>query len=325
MKFEELKNSLKTKTYPAYLLEGVDEYLLSSAYNLIVKYSDIEFEDLNLLKFNEGIIDCEDIIRALDTMPVFSDKKIVFLDARMSKKTEIKNIKLLNSYLENPNPQAILILNVGDNIDVIDINKNLFTIVDCNRLDFKIVSLKIKATLNSKNKNISDKAIQLLSDYCIGDLAKILIECEKLSSFVGSRDTITEEDIKEIVTQSLEYQVYELTNALSKKDSVRVYTILNDMKAKKDEFRTLPALIYSHFRRLFQISLNKDLNNFELSKLLGIKEYAVKMSQTQVKLFSKSALKKINEMCIKLDADLKQSNTTIDNAINLIVLYILNL
>ena len=38
MKFEELKNNLKSKIEPAYLLMGVDEFLLSSAYNLIVKY-----------------------------------------------------------------------------------------------------------------------------------------------------------------------------------------------------------------------------------------------------------------------------------------------
>jgi len=97
------------------------------------------------------------------------------------------------------------------------------------------------------------------------------------------------------------------------------------MKAKKDEYRTLPALIYSHFRRLFMVSLNREMNRGELSRLLGIKEYAVKMTLAQVDYFSKSALKKINELCTKLDYDLKQSNVSIDNAINLLVLEILNI
>lgn len=325
MKFEELKNSLKNKIYPAYLLIGVDEFLLSSAYNLIVKYSNLEIIDLNLIRFNEGIIDCVDIVRALDTMPVFSDKKVVYLDARMSKKTEIKNIKNLNAYLENPNPQAILIVNAGDNLDNLGLDKTYCEIVDCNRLDYKIVNLKIKATIANKNKKIDESAVKLLSDYCLGDLAKILIECDKLIGYVGDRETITSKDIEDIVTQSLEYQIFELTDALAKKDSTKVYTILNDMKAKKDEYKTLPALIYSHFRRLFQVSLNQQLSNLELSKLLGVKEYAIKMTQNQVKLFSKSSLKKINELCIKLDFDLKQSNISIENAINLIVLEILNM
>ena len=97
------------------------------------------------------------------------------------------------------------------------------------------------------------------------------------------------------------------------------------MEAKKDEYRTLPALIFAHFRRLFMISLNKSNTNLELSKMLGIKEYAVKISSNQVKLFTKSQLKKIHELCVKLDGDLKQSNISTHNAINLIVLTILNM
>ena len=101
--------------------------------------------------------------------------------------------------------------------------------------------------------------------------------------------------------------------------------ILNDMKAKKDDYRTLPSLIYSHFRRLFMVSLNRNMDRGELAKLLGIKEYAVKMTLNQVDYFTKSNLKKINELCAKLDYDLKQSNVSIDNAINIIILEILNM
>ena len=52
MKFEELKKSLLEKVANAYMLKGVDEFLLSSSYNLIYKYSAIEMPDLNLIKFS---------------------------------------------------------------------------------------------------------------------------------------------------------------------------------------------------------------------------------------------------------------------------------
>ena len=38
-----------------------------------------------------------------------------------------------------------------------------------------------------------------------------------------------------------------------------------------------------------------------------------------------SQLKKINELCNKVDYDLKQSNISIDNAVNLVVMTILNI
>lgn len=323
MKFEELKNNLKSKIEPAYLLMGVDEFLLSSAYNLIVKYSGMQMEDLNLIKFGEGIIDMKDVVRALNTLPVFCDKKIVYLDIRMSKLNELKNIKDLQEYLECPNMSSVLIVNMGSN-DIKFIDKNI-EIIDCNRLGINIVSLKIKQIANMSNKNISEETIKLLYDYTLGDLAKITVELNKLISYVGDKDSIEISDIKELVTPSLEYQVFELTDALAKKNSIRVYQIISDMKAKKDEFRTLPAIIFSHFRRLFMVALNQDKNRMELSKLLGVKEYAVKMSMQQAGLFSKSQLKKINELLSQVDFDLKQSNMSIDNAVGLIVLKILNI
>lgn len=323
MKFEELKNNLKSKIEPAYLLMGVDEFLLSSAYNLIVKYSGMQMEDLNLIKFGEGIIDMKDVVRALNTLPVFCDKKIVYLDIRMSKLNELKNIKDLQEYLECPNMSSVLIVNLGSN-DIKFIDKNIESI-DCNRLGINIVSLKIKQIANMSNKNISEETIKLLYDYTLGDLAKITVELNKLISYVGDKDSIEISDIKELVTPSLEYQVFELTDALAKKNSIKVYQIISDMKAKKDEFRTLPAIIFSHFRRLFMVALNQDKNRMELSKLLGVKEYAVKMSMQQAGLFSKSQLKKINELLSQVDFDLKQSNMSIDNAVGLIVLKILNI
>ena len=325
MKFEELKASLQSTIHSAYILKGQDEFLLTSAYKLIYKYSHIDMPDLNVIKFSEGIIDCKEVIRAMDTMPVFSPKKLVYLDVRMSRKSEIKNPKELDEYLKNPNDLSILVINVGSNDELEIFDKKNLVEIDCNRLDYNIVSLKIKSIVKAKGKTMDDNAIKLLCDYCLNDLSKIMVEIDKLVAYVGDRANISKNDIEEIVTRSLEYQVYELTDSLAKKNSKKVFEILNDMKAKKDEYRTLPALIFSHFRRLFMVSLNKTMNRAELAKYLGVKEYAVKMTMNQVDLFSKSSLKKINELCIKLDYDLKQSNISIENTINLIALEILNM
>ena len=324
IKFEDLKVCLKQKIATAYVLDGVDEYLISSAYKMILKSANIEVLDLNLIKFGEGVVDCNDIVRACETMPVFSDKKIVYLDLRLAKKSEIKNVKQLNDYLTNPNPTTILIISVGANDDDFGIDKKCVEVVDCNRLDIKFVEAKINKVLNGKGKEISATALKLLVEYCLCDMAKIMVEIDKLVAYIGERSSIEDLDVQEIVSRSLEYQIYELTDALAKKNSVKVYSILNDMKAKKDEYKTLPALIFAHFRRLFHIALNSGASNSELAKMLGVKEFAVKMSQGQAKMFSKSALKKINELCIGLDFDLKQSNISIENTIELIVITILN-
>lgn len=324
MKFEELKNSLKSNIQCAYYLSGVDEFLLSSAYALIVKYSNLEYKDLNLIEFKEGVIDCADVVRALNTLPVFCDKKIVYLDIRMSRLSDIKNTKVLEEYLKKPNQSSILVVNMGSNV-IKCFDSKLFTVVDCDRLSFNIVSLKIKQLVQKEGKTIDDNVIKLLFDFTLGDLAKITVEIKKLVAFVGERAHIEKDDILQIVTPSLEYQIFELTEALSKKDSKKVFLIISDMKSKKDEFRTLPAIIYSHFRRLFMVALNQEKNRFELAQMLGVKEYAVKMTLTQVNLFTKSQLKKINDICAGVDFNLKQSNISIENAVDVIIMNILNI
>lgn len=323
MKFEDLKNNLRQSVAYGYVLFGVDNFLLNSAYALICKYSGLQMEDLNKIEFKEGIIDCVDVVRALNTMPVFCDKKIVYLDVRMSKQSEIKNVKELETYLNNPCSNSVLVINLGDND--IKLPKTNLLEVDCNRLGYNIVSLKIKQLCEKRNCKIDTDSIKLLYDYTLGDLARILSEVEKLCGYVGDKFSIEKIDVQSMVSPSLEYQVFELTDALSKKNSEKVYAILEDMKSKKDEYRMLPAIIFSHFRRLFMVSLNTDTNRLELSKMLGVKEYAVKMTQSQVGLFTKSALKKIIELLNKIDYDLKQSNISLDNALNLIVLQILNI
>ena len=325
MRFEELKKNLVQKIEYVYVLSGIDEYLLDSAYKLIVKYSQIDIPDLNLIKYGEGIIDFDDVIRSLNTLPVFCNKKIVYLDLKSTKKSDIKNINALNDYLKCPNNSSVLIINIGSNSDVFTINNPNIIQVDCSRLPYNIVKLKIKNMLEKYSKEIEEDAIEILYNLTLGDLQKISMEINKLIAFVGENKKIQVNDIREIVTPSLEYQVFELTDALAKKDSSKVFSIINDMKSKKDEYKTLPSIIFSHFRRLFMVALNQDRNKVELSKLLNVKEYAVKMSIQQVNLFSKSSLKKINELCNKVDYDLKQSNISLDNAINLIVLTILNL
>ncbi len=324
IKFEDLKNSLKKSIGPIYVLSGIDEYLISSAYKMIVKLAGIEIQDLNLIKFGEGVIDCDDVVRACDTMPVFSDRKLVYLDLRLSRKTELKNVKQLNDYLASPNKMTTLVISLGSNEDDFGIDKKLIEVVDCNRLDIKFVEAKIDSVLRSKEKIITPSAKKLLIEHCLGDMANIIVEIDKLVAFVGSRGTIENKDIEEIVTRSMEYQVFELTDALAKKNSVKVYSILADMKAKKDEYKMLPALIFAHFRRLFHVSLSSS-TNAELAKLLGVKEFAIKMAQSQAKLFSKASLKKINTLCSDLDFDLKQSNISLENTVDLIVLTILNM
>ena len=103
-------------------------------------------------------------------------------------------------------------------------------------------------------QKLRDKIKDKKYDVCY--MSPLVRAVETAMILIGDRVEIVEKDIEDIVTRSIEYQVFELTEALAKKNSVKVYAILGDMKAKRDEYKMLPSLIYSHFRRLFMIAIN---------------------------------------------------------------------
>lgn len=318
MKFVELKRTLKDKIENCYLLKGDDPFLLDRSYSLIYDALNISMDDLNVSKFSEQV-DFEDVIKALNTLPVFAKYRLVYV--KLSNK-DFKNEKQLGAYFENVNPTSVLVVDEG-NDDFLKSLAKEFTLVDCNRLSKEIVFPFVASELKKYNKTISKSACELLCDYTNNDLSKINNELIKLAGYIGDRDEISVDDIEKMVTKSTEFQIFELTEALARKNSKKVYDILEVMKSRKDEFRTLHPLIYKHFRRLFFVSITSG-TRADLAKMLGVQEYAITKSQEQAKLFTKRQLKEINDICIQLDYDLKNSNITVNNAIDLLVLKILN-
>lgn len=318
MKFAELKKTLREKVEQGYYLKGDDPFLRERAYHLIYDAVKIEMDDLNLNRFEENI-DFEQVIKALDTMPVFSAHRVVYV--RLYGK-DFKNEKALTEYFKNPNPSSILIVDTG-NEDYLKTAGKQLSLVDCNRLSNDIVFPFVLAELKKYGKTISRPACELLCEYTNNDLSKINNELQKLVGYIGENQEIVQDDIEKMVVKSTEFQIFELTEALARKNSKKVYQILDVLKSRKDEFRMLHALIYKHFRRLFFVSISKD-SKADLSKMLGVHEYAITKSQEQARLFTKKQLKEINDICIKLDYDLKNSNISVNNAIDFLVLKILN-
>ncbi len=318
MKFAELKKSLKSNIESCYLLKGDDSFLIDRSYSLIYDALNMTMDDLNVNKFEEAV-DFEMVIKALNTMPVFTEHRLVYV--RLSAK-DFKNEKLLKDYFENANPTSVLVVNEGQE----DLMKTLakeFTLVDCNRLSKDLIFPFVASELKKYNKTITKEACEKMCDFTNNDLSKIVNELVKLVGYIGDRPQIEADDIDNMVTKSTEFQIFELTEALARKNSKKVYEILDVLKSRKDEFRTLHALIYKHFRRLFFVSISRE-NRADLAKMLGVQEYAITKSQEQAKLFSKRQLKEINDICIQLDYDLKNSNTNINSAIDFLVLKILN-
>ena len=322
MKFAELKKSLKEKILNNYLLLGNDTFLLQKSFSLIKESINFEPEELNVNIFSDNI-NIEEVVKALNTMPVLCEYKLVYVNFGV--KTEnLQNLKSLTEYLKSPNPSSILVINAGNNKADVEKLIPLMEVVDCNKLTSELVKKFVLSELNQYAKTIEVSALNKLCEYSLYDLGLINAEISKLIGYVGQATNIGIADVELIVTKNLDYQVFDLTEHLAKKNSDKVFEILADMKTKKENEKNLFPLIYNHFRRLLHVSLNSASSNQEISKLLKVKEYAITVASRQSKLFSQKILKKINDLCLQLDFDVKSGEMNYDNALNYLILQILN-
>ncbi len=321
MEFIQLKRSLKNSIDGAYLLYGDDNYVLSKAYGLIYNALDITMPELNEYKFNEDSIDFDEVTKALLTMPMMSNHKMVFVNA--VNKPKLVNLDAFIEYLQMPNSSSVVVINAGENVKDFDKIKNLVTLVDCNRLKQDVLSGVIVNELSSHKKQITATALNKLCNYCLNDLSAINNEIIKLVNY-STNDIIIDEDIDAVVTKSFEFQIYELSEALAKKQSDKCFQIIASLKDKKDNIKLILPTISNHFRRLFYIAIS-DVSVPEISTMLGVKEFAIKKGAEQSRLFTKKQLKNIVDCFAELDYETKQSDISLENAIDYVVLKILNL
>ena len=305
-----LAQRLEKKIEPCYLIQGEDILLYDKALELIKKACKLELEEFNLIKFDDDNFKADVVIYTLDTLPFVGEKKIVLLKNLTKIPEDFK--KKLNAYLKSPQLSTCLVIfDFYNNFNFIISEK-----VSAKRLDETTLGRMVEQELENAGKTIQKEAVSLLLAYCCDYYSLIANELEKLKNIDG--DVVVVKDIENMVTKETEFSVFELSEALSKRDANRAVELLSLMEKDTKTF----SLILNHFRRMFFVAISKE-SDLELSKLLSVKEYAVTKARALSKNFSKIQLKNIYELLSDVDFYIKNGQMQIENALYYLIFGIL--
>jgi len=297
MKFAELKKHISLgRFFPAYLITGEDDFLLqlaSKQFKGIVK----NMPELDLSVFTEKT-DIVAIVEALNSLPFLNDKKIVLCNELEGDAT------VLEKYLASPNPQTILIVVSKKLPDILKKIIPQFTIVDCNKLEQEHIARWVAMQLKETNSSIQNNALNLLVEYCSGSLTRIDTEIKKLS-FYRANEIITKDCVLEMVEPNLDFQIFELSDAVANKQVDRVSKVLTKFFDENAAPIMLLGVLYSHFRRLLYCSINA--NDTELAKKFGVKDFAITKANQAAKVIGARRLKSICDNFAIIDLKIKTS------------------
>lgn len=308
-----------------YLLETTDFTALKTEIDKIIKSE--KFTDALTSTYDAKELQLENALEDLDTYGFLSDKKVIIINNidGINQEDEEKNLKHLYKYLENPNPDNLLIITASKLNNTLKVTKELkkkmkYSSVEINPENF------IKNEL--KDYTLESGVIKLLVEYCKNDITKIENECKKLKTFNFETKKISKSDIEELVIEKLGDET-ELTFSFSrslaeknKKEALRKYKELLDYQI---EPIAIVGLLASQIRIIYQVKTlsNQNLSPYDIAKMLGEKsDYRVKKTKELIRYYSEQEL--LDLMKTLSDMDIQMKTTDIDPN-SLIELFILNI
>ena len=290
--------------FPIYILVGDENYFADNIIKLLTsKVVNNDSKDFDYFKFYGNEISEDQVIDAAKRFPLVGEYNFVVLkDA----KSISKNFDKLTSYVESPNLKTILVLSFIN--QSLDKRKRIYSLSKKNGLAFeskKIYDNQIFNWINevSLNKRIKlhPKSIQIIIDFVGNNLSQIENELDKLKINSEKDDVIRPDEVESIIGFSKEYNFFELTKHIGKKNFSKTIEIIEYMSTNSNKY-PLTVLISSVFYFFNKLFLYHSVENKrEASKIMGVNPYFIEEYKLASPNYSMKDISKIFNYLLEAD------------------------
>lgn len=254
-----LKEIQQKNFKPIYFLHGDEPYFIDLISNAIIENAMEEHER----DFNQTILYGKDtellsLLSDLKSYPMMAERRLVVLKEAQ----DFRNLDGLEKYTEDPTSTTIFV--ICHKYKAFDARKK--TLKNVVKTGQVIKSDKIKdyhlaewlqRYVKSIGYEITSKASMLMVEFIGNDISRMVNELEKLTILVEKGTTINEVHVEENIGISKDYNVFELTNAITARDLAKAFRIVqyfeyNPKAASLVEvvgqlFRTFSQIMRVHF------------------------------------------------------------------------------
>ncbi|MFC1887523.1 DNA polymerase III subunit delta, partial [Candidatus Cloacimonadota bacterium] len=230
--FEFFKLSRNLKPAPCFFLFGSEYFLKDKILEILLKkFSDKESEQFDTVKLYADETNSANIIEQLEMNSFLSDFKLIIV--KNFDKLTNKDKDAIAQYLKNPVETSILILDS----EKLDKRVNSYKIITQNSISIQCRSpygvqdilAWLRNELSGKNIRMDHETANLFANYIEPDYLVASNELEKLIIASKNKHIITREDVAECVGRSKSNSIFDLQNALGRKDLKSSLIILENL------------------------------------------------------------------------------------------------
>jgi DNA polymerase III subunit delta len=295
-----------------YLIAGEETYLIEKKIKDIIN----EDNEASVSKIDLTNNSLNFLLEDASMPSLLSDKKIVigydayFLSS--DKKSDIDhNTDQLLKYLDNPNPDTIVILVVIGKLDerkkIVKDIKNKINYFEFNKLKEHELNEFVYNQFKNQNYNIRKEDVNLFLDRAGTNLQRIDQEIKKLMLYRLEEKTILKEDITELVTKIIEDNIFDLVEAVVNKNKAKIFEIYNELINHKEEPIKIIVMLANQFRLIYQTKVlySQGYTEKDIASKLNIHPYRIKLAYQKGNRFKEEDLLKYLRSLADLDINIK--------------------
>lgn len=295
---------------PVYFLQGEEPYDIDRISDAIEQHALTEEER----SFNQSILygketDIQAVLSEAKRFPMMAPRQVVIVREAQEMRQLIPTGEdakcALTAYAKQPQPTTVLVFCHkykkldGRKKQVKEFQKAVQaagTFFTSERVKDWNLAGWITARVKERGYGVDPRTATLLAEYLGNDLSKIDNELSKLFIDMKPGEGVTAELVEENIGISKDYNVFELQNALLKRDVNKANGIILyfAQNIKQHPLPMLTAVLYSFFMKLLLAQKLISQNRAgEMAKVLRVNPYVLKDYQAGARSFSNKKLKRI--------------------------------
>lgn len=316
-----LNQDIKNHTFkPVYCLYG-EEAFLKKSYKNQMKAAILGEDTMNFQSFYGKDMDMNEVISLADTMPFFSEKRLILIENSGLFK---KDAEPLASYLSKM-PDSTILLFVEEQVDkrnkLYKKVKELGYAAELSRQPEAQLKTWILQILKQENRQISRAAMELFLGSVGDDMEHIRTELEKLISYTEGRDVIAPEDVEAVCSVQITGQIFDMITDIASRRQRAALDKYYDLLALKEPPMRILFLIARQFNQLLVVKelavLGKGKD--EIAKKAGIQPFVAGKCMTQARNFRISELRTCVEKCVEAEEAVKTGKLADNLAVELLI------
>jgi DNA polymerase-3 subunit delta len=272
---EQLKKDLASGNIrKAYLLFGSERYLRNFYEKKLLAAMGGARDDMNTNIYDTSPVSTSDIIDQAQTMPFFAENRVIVVRYSGFFK---KNPEDLANFLAK-SPDTTKFIFVEDEADArLKIYKqvaDLGLVVEFTTQPDRYLLQNIGAYLKKADKRMSQDDAAYMLDVIGTDMGKLMSELEKLISYAYDREVITRDDIDAICSKNVEDRIFEMIDAIMKKDMQTCMERYEDLLALKVQPARIIVMLEKQFLWMLQLKSMYDsgYNNRDIIDMIAYKK-----------------------------------------------------